>query len=185
MNSRLFLLKTLAAAFVLTSGLDAKAQISEFPYETTAYNSAPKWTSAGTKKWSVGSSYCETSIGSGLNDAWLFSPSITLTAGYAYVFSFKVEATKSQYPVSIVDTYILDGNTSSAGKLFTNAQIVTSADNMVVDGKFEFAPKTDMTVYFAVHDVTNGSDKGWYTRFSGFSIVRYALEKKAAARWKP
>lgn len=93
-----------------------------------------------------------------------------MTAGNIYSFTYTAENPNTRYPNSTVEFYILDDNDKYANQLKKFDTIVLSADEMKKTVTVEYAPENDGTVYFAVADKTDGSNKGWYTRFSDFSV---------------
>ena len=164
-------LRQLALFVVLTSFFAATAAtITSFPYTETNYSSNGWTYSNSNGKWTLSTKYCESSVGSNISNAWLFSPAINVAAGNIYAFTYTVESTRSNYPVSIAECYILDDTDKYANQLKQFETITTSADDMKKTMTVEFEPTADGTVYFAVADKTNGSNKGWYTRFSDFSV---------------
>lgn len=164
-------LRQLALFVALTSFFAATAAtITSFPYTETNYSSNGWTYSNSNGKWTLSTKYCESSVGSGISNAWLFSPAINVAAGNIYAFTYTVESTRSNYPVSIAECYILDDTDKYANQLKQFETITTSADDMKKTMTVEFEPTADGTVYFAVADKTNGSNKGWYTRFSDFSV---------------
>lgn len=164
-------LQQLALFVALTSFFAATAAtITSFPYTESNYSSNG-WTYSNSKgKWTLSTKYCESSVASGISNAWLFSPAINVAAGNIYAFTYTVESTRSNYPVSIAECYILDDTDKYANQLKQFETITTSADDMKKTMTVEFEPTADGTVYFAVADKTDGSNKGWYTRFSDFSV---------------
>lgn len=145
------------------------ATITSFPYTETNYKS--NWTySNDNGSWSLYTDYCEAKIVKGENNSWLFSPAINMTAGNIYSFTYTAENPNTRYPNSTVEFYILDDNDKYANQLKKFDTIVLSADEMKKTVTVEYAPENDGTVYFAVVDKTDGSNKGWYTRFSDFSV---------------
>lgn len=164
-------LRQLALFVALTSFFAATAAtITSFPYTETNYSSNGWTYSNSNGKWTLSTKYCESSVGSNISNAWLFSPAINVAAGNIYAFTYTVESTRSNYPVSIAECYILDDTDKYANQLKQFETITTSADDMKKTMTVEFEPTADGTVYFAVADKTNGSNKGWYTRFSDFSV---------------
>lgn len=164
-------LRQLALFVALTSFFAATAAtITSFPYTETNYSSNGWTYSNSNGKWTLSTKYCESSVGSGISNAWLFSPAINVAAGNIYAFTYTVESTRSNYPVSIAECYILDDTDKYANQLKQFETITTSADDMKKTMTVEFEPTADGTVYFAVADKTDGSNKGWYTRFSDFSV---------------
>lgn len=164
-------LRQLALFVALTSFFAATAAtITSFPYTETNYSSNGWTYSNSNGKWTLSTKYCESSVGSNISNAWLFSPAINVAAGNIYAFTYTVESTHSNYPVSIAECYILDDTDKYANQLKQFETITTSADDMKKTMTVEFEPTADGTVYFAVADKTNGSNKGWYTRFSDFSV---------------
>lgn len=164
-------LRQLALFVALTSFFAATAAtITSFPYTETNYSSNGWTYSNSNGKWTLSTKYCESSVGSDISNAWLFSPAINVAAGNIYAFTYTVESTRSNYPVSIAECYILDDTDKYANQLKQFETITTSADDMKKTMTVEFEPTADGTVYFAVADKTDGSNKGWYTRFSDFSV---------------
>ena len=164
-------LRQLALFVALTSFFAATAAtITSFPYTETNYKSNGWTYSNSNGKWTLYTDYCESSVASNVSNAWLFSPAINVAAGNIYTFTYTVESTRSNYPVSIAECYILDDTDKYANQLKQFDTITTSADEMEKTVTVEFEPTADGEVYFAVADKTNGSDKGWYTRFSDFSV---------------
>lgn len=164
-------LRQLALFVALTSFFAATAAtITSFPYTETNYSSNGWTYSNSNGKWTLSTKYCESSVGSNISNAWLFSPAINVAAGNIYAFTYTVESTRSNYPVSIAECYILDDTDKYANQLKQFETITTSADDMKKTMTVEFEPTADGTVYFAVADKTDGSNKGWYTRFSDFSV---------------
>lgn len=163
-------LRQLALFVALTSFFAATAAtITSFPYTETNYKS--NWTySNDNGSWSLYTDYCEAKIVKGENNSWLFSPAINMTAGNIYSFTYTAENPNTRYPNSTVEFYILDDNDKYANQLKKFDTIVLSADEMKKTVTVEYAPENDGTVYFAVADKTDGSNKGWYTRFSDFSV---------------
>lgn len=164
-------LRQLALFVALTSFFAATAAtITSFPYTESNYKSNGWTYSNSNGKWTLYTDYCESSVASNVSNAWLFSPAINVAAGNIYTFTYTVESTRSNYPVSIAECYILDDTDKYANQLKQFDTITTSADEMEKTVTVEFEPTADGEVYFAVADKTNGSDKGWYTRFSDFSV---------------
>lgn len=174
-----FRLRQLALLVAITSFFAAgAATISNFPYSETNFKTSG-WTksssSSSSNGWTVSSGpSCQSSIGSGVCDSWLFSPEINVKGGYIYTFSCTVSADRSNYPVSVVDFYILPTASKTATPIKQFSRITTSADNMSVDCSMEFEATEDASVYFAIADMTNGSDKGWYTTVKDLSISEEA-----------
>lgn len=161
----------LLAAALLPASASALT-VSDYPYTPAAYTTAAGWSASGTAgTWSLGTNYVEASIGSGPSNAWLFSPALELKGGYLYTFTAKIEATSSSYPVSICDVMLLPVAQSTAEPVVTFGNVTTSADKMAIVCTYEYAPEEDCTVYYTVHNTTNGSDRGWYTRFSNFNVT--------------
>lgn len=164
-------LRQLALFVALISFFAATAAtITSFPYTESNYKSNGWTYSNSTGKWTLYTDYCESSVASNVSNAWLFSPAINVAAGNIYTFTYTVESTRSNYPVSIAECYILDDTDKYANQLKQFETITTSADDMKKTMTVEFEPTADGTVYFAVADKTDGSNKGWYTRFSDFSV---------------
>ena len=152
--------------------------ISSFPYSETSFRQSG-WTCANGKgTWTVYSSgYCECKINSGISEAWLFSPAVEVKAGYKYKFYLKAEATKSNYPVSVLDFYLLSEASASASPIMQFDRVTTSADMMEQLCEFEYIPEGNATVHFAVLDMTDGSNKGWYSKISEFAITEELNER--------
>lgn len=177
MKNLYFRLRQLLVLIAITSWFTASAAtITSFPYTETNFKSNG-WTAYknGKGSWTVSSlSSCQSSVGSGISDAWLFSPEIQVKASYKYTFSFTFSADRSSYPVSIGDFYILPSASNKATPIKQFDRVTTSADNMSVKCVLEYDADEDASVYFAIADMTNGSNKGWYTTVKDLTISEEA-----------
>ena len=82
-------LRQLALFVALTSFFAATAAtITSFPYTESNYSSNGWTTYNDNGKWTLSTKYCESSVGSGISNAWLFSPAINVAAGNIYAFTY-------------------------------------------------------------------------------------------------
>lgn len=171
--------KTFLVSSLFLSALTVQAAtVSTFPYTETSFKSSG-WTC--NKGWTITStSTVEASVASGISNAWLFSPGLELSSDFKYTFSFKVEATRSNYPVSTVDFYVLPSASSSATPLAQFDRVTTSASELAVECSMQYVPEQTGTVYFTIVDMTDGS-KGWKTMVSNFTITAEPNECKPRA----
>lgn len=162
-------LRQLALFVALTSFFAATAAtITSFPYTETNYKS--NWTDYDRGgRWDTYTDYCQANIASGTNDSWLFSPALQIQEGYIYTFSFALENLNSRWPNSTVEFYILNDDDKNAEQIKVLGTVVLSADEMKKTVSLEFESSLNANVYFAAHDVSNGSD-GYQTKFNNFSV---------------
>ena len=151
-------LRQLALFVALTSFFAATAAtITSFPYTETNYKS--NWTDYDRGgRWDTYTDYCQANIASGTNDSWLFSPALQIQEGYIYTFSFALENLNSRWPNSTVEFYILNDDDKNAEQIKVLGTVVLSADEMKKTVSLEFESSLNANVYFAAHDVSNGSD---------------------------
>lgn len=162
-------LRQLALFVALTSFFAATAAtITSFPYTETNYKS--NWTDYDrVGRWDTYTDYCQANIASGTNDSWLFSPALQIQEGYIYTFSFALENLNSSWPNSTVEFYILNDDDKNAEQIKVLGTVVLSKDEMKKTVSLEFESSLNANVYFAAHDVSNGSD-GYQTKFNNFSV---------------
>ena len=162
-------LRQLALFVALTSFFAATAAtITSFPYTETNYKS--NWTDYDrVGRWDTYTDYCQANIASGTNDSWLFSPALQIQEGYIYTFSFALENLNSSWPNSTVEFYILNDDDKYAEQIKVLGTVVLSAYEMKKTVSLEFESSLNANVYFAAHDVSNGSD-GYQTKFNNFSV---------------
>lgn len=170
-------LRQLALFVALTSFFAATAAtITSFPYTETNYKSNGWKKYDGKGSWTISKDNCMSSIGSGVSNAWLFSPEISVAEASKYTFTVEVETLRANFPKSIVEFYILDKASSSANQLKVfDTRVTLSASEMKKTVSLEYEPEQAGTVYFAILDKTNGSDKGWETQINAFSITEETL----------
>lgn len=162
-------LRQLALFVALTSFFAATAAtITSFPYTETNYKS--NWTYSNYNgSWSLYTDYCEAKIVKGENNSWLFSPALQIQEGYIYTFSFTLENLNSSWPNSTVEFYILNDDDKNAEQIKVLGTVVLSKNEMKKTVSLEFESSLNANVYFAAHDVSNGSD-GYQTKFNNFSV---------------
>lgn len=162
-------LRQLALFVALTSFFAATAAtITSFPYTETNYKS--NWTDYDrVGRWDTYTDYCQANIASGTNDSWLFSPALQIQEGYIYTFSFALENLNSSWPNSTVEFYILNDDDKNAEQIKVLGTVVLSKNEMKKTVSLEFESSLNANVYFAAHDVSNGSD-GYQTKFNNFSV---------------
>lgn len=176
-------LRQLALFVALTSFFAATAAtITSFPYTETNYKSNGWKKYDGKGSWTISKDNCMSSIGSGVSNAWLFSPEISVAEASKYTFTVEVETLLDNFPKSIVEFYILDKASSSANQLKVfDTRVTLSASEMKKTVSLEYEPEQAGTVYFAILDKTNGSDKGWKTQINAFSITEETLMRAPKA----
>ncbi|MDE7402461.1 MAG: T9SS type A sorting domain-containing protein [Muribaculaceae bacterium] len=174
------------ALAVTTTGISMGQTITEYPYTPPfTKNQAAGWTTykAGYGSWSnsVGDGYWQNNVGSGLSNSWLFSPALELKGGYKYTFTYTTAVASTNYPKEINQSFLLRSAQSTAEKVFEGPLTTMSATELSITSTFEYTCSNNETVYFALYNTTNGSDKGWKTNFSNFSVEEEADVKKPNA----
>lgn len=136
-------LRQLALFVALTSFFAATAAtITSFPYTETNYKSNGWKKYDGKGSWTISKDNCMSSIGSGVSNAWLFSPEISVAEASKYTFTVEVETLRANFPKSIVEFYILDKASSSANQLKVfDTRVTLSASEMKKTVSLEYEPE--------------------------------------------
>lgn len=180
------LLPLLCVLAVAVCGVpDMSGSVAVYPYETTNYKT-DGWTCVNQKSgvgWTIYTAYCEAKVITGPADSYLFSPALTVEEGNNYKFTFDLTATNKSYWKSICNFFIFDSPAKDGAVLAELGQIELTQSEATTPRSvsFEWRATTSGSVYFTVQDITNGSDKGYFTKLSGFSVTEEAGEKAPAA----